>query len=87
MRSTIRLPADVVEFTEIVNGKSDLTRRRFRIRRGLGDVRVYSRLPRVHCIEQRRDSDEPLRREQSRRAEELKKVGDENDGEVVRVST
>ena len=33
LRSKVRLPADRAEFTETVKGKSDYTRRRFRIRK------------------------------------------------------
>ncbi len=61
LRSKVRRPAERAEFTEIVKGKMRFYEEQIPItKRGLGDVRVCSRSPRVESGEQRHDSDEPF---------------------------
>ncbi len=78
LRSKVRLPSDRAKFAEIAEGNSDFTRRMLRtFRRGLGDARAHSRLPRVQSSEQRHESHEPFRGMQKKVYRSIGEVGDE----------
>ncbi len=78
MRSKVRLPVERAEFTETVQGKNDIARRRFRIRKeDLEKFGYTAGCP--GCRAATRGTTAVSQSEECRKrlAEELEKVGDE----------
>jgi hypothetical protein len=78
LRSTVRLPAEGAEFTETVKGKSDYTRRSFRMRRE--DLEKYgytAGCPGYRAVNRGTTSANRSEECRKRLAEKLEKVGDE----------
>ena len=78
MRSKVRLPAERAEFTETVKGKSDYTRRRFRIRKEDFEKFGYTAgCPGCRAANRGTIATNHSEECKQRLAEELEKVGDE----------
>ena len=77
LRSKVRLPIERAEFTETVKGKSDYTRRRFRIRKDdLQKFGYTAGCPVCRAVNRGATAANHSEECRSRIAEELEKVGD-----------
>ena len=77
MRSKVRLPTEHAEFTEIVRGKNECTRRRFRIKKDdLEKFGYTTGCPGCRAVNRGTTAANHTEECRSRIAEELEKVGD-----------